>query len=155
MRVAQVWTRLEQAHSGAGGGRDRRRQRRREDEGGRIAANGVDERGVAGDIAAERAKALGQRALDHVDLVHDAGLFANAAAARAVHADRVHLVDIGHRAVTLGESGDFGDRRDIAVHRIEALEHDQLRPIARRDQQLFEMGEVIVAEDLASRRATA
>ena len=133
MRVAHVRTRLEQAHGGAGGGRDGRRQGRREDEGRRVAANGVDQRGVAGDIAAERAEALGQRALDHVDLVHDASLFANAAAARAVHADRVHLVDIGHGAVTLGQRGDFRDRRDIAVHRIKALEHDQLGPIARRD----------------------
>jgi hypothetical protein len=31
---------------------------------------------------------------------------ADAAAARAVHADRVHLVDIGHRAVALGEIAD-------------------------------------------------
>ncbi len=41
------------------------------------------------------------------------------------------------------------DRRDVAVHGVKALEHDELRPrrIGRR-QQLFEMRHVVVAEDL-------
>ena len=40
------------------------------------------------------------------------------------------------------------DGRDIAVHRIEAFEDDELGPIARFDQQLFEMREIVMAEDL-------
>ena len=104
--------------------------------------------GVAGDIAAHRAEALGERALDHMDARHHAFAFADAAAARAIHADRMHLVDIGHRAIALGERDDVGDRRDIAVHRIEAFEDDQLGPIARFDQQLFEMRKIVMAKDL-------
>ena len=74
---------------------------------------------------------------------------ADAAAARPVHADRVHLVAIGHRVVFLGEIADRLDRRDVAVHRVEALEHDQLRPLARLcGEQLFEVFRVVVAPDL-------
>ena len=44
----------------------------------------------------------------------------------------------------------FDKRRDVAVHRIEALAGDQLRPVGtRRDQELFQMRHVVVAEDLA------
>ena len=39
------------------------------------------------------------------------------------------------------------DRRDIAVHRIDALERDQLGPVAGSLQQLLEVREIVVAED--------
>ena len=80
--------------------------------------------------------------------MHHAVALGDAAAARAVHADRMDLVDIGHGVVALGEIADRVDRRDVAVHRIDALERDQLRPVARRLQQLFEMREIVVAENL-------
>ncbi len=74
---------------------------------------------------------------------------ADAAAARAVHADRVHLVDIGHGAIARGEIADAVHRRDVALHGIEAFEYDQLRPARlRRGQKLFEMRHVVVAENL-------
>ena len=79
--------------------------------------------------------------------MHRAFALGDAAAAPAVHADRVHLVDIGHGAVLIGEVADGVDRRDVAVHRIDALEDDELRPLAGRCQELLEMGEVVVAED--------
>ena len=56
----------------------------------------------------------------------DAVALGNAAAARAVHADGMDLVEIGQRVVLVGEVADRGDRRDVAVHRIDALEGDQL-----------------------------
>ena len=74
---------------------------------------------------------------------------ADAAAARPVHADRVHFVDISHGVVALGQIADRVHRRDVAVHGIEALEHDQLRP--RRIgglEQLFEMLDIVVPPDL-------
>ena len=114
---------------GGCGRADRRRQGGGEDETGRIGANGVDNLGTCRDIAAEAAEGLGKRAFQDVDAVHDAVTLSNAAAARAVHADRVHFVDIGHRAVFLGEIADLRKRRDIAVHRIKALADDQLRPV--------------------------
>src|SRR5215471_12206783 len=74
----------------------------------------------------------------------------DAAAARAVHADGVHFVDIGHRIVALGEIADRSQRRDVAVHRIEALAGDQLGTVGSGGaQQFFQMREVAVAEDLA------
>jgi hypothetical protein len=47
------------------------------------------------------------------------------------------LVDIGHGAAMLGEIGDLPDRGDVAVHRVKALEDDQLRAVPGFDQQLF------------------
>jgi hypothetical protein len=44
------------------------------------------------------------------DAVHQPLALGNAAAARAVHADRVDLVDIGHRAVLVADVADLGDR---------------------------------------------
>ena len=61
----------------------------------------------------------------------------------------MHFVDIGHRAVALGEIADALDRRHVAVHGIETLEHDELGPRRiGRGEQLFEMRHVVVAEDL-------
>jgi hypothetical protein len=103
----------------------------------------------AGDIAAKAAERLGERPFDHVDPAHGAIALADAAAARSVHADGVHFVDIGHRAVTFGEIADAVDRRGIAVHGIEALEHDQLGPAGiGRSEQLFEVGHIVVTENL-------
>src|SRR5882757_4661714 len=47
---------------------------------------------------------------------------AAAAAAQTIKADRVDLIEIGHRAIALGEIADCVDRRDVTVHGIEALE---------------------------------
>ena len=105
---------------------------------------------LAGDIAAEAAERLGERAFEDVDAVHDAVAFGDAAAARTVHADRMNLVDIGHGAIALGEIADLRQRRDVAVHRIQALAGDQLRPVGTGGaQQFFQMRHVAVAEDLA------
>ena len=149
MALALGVGRLERAHRGGGGRGDARGQGRGEDELRRVGAHRVDERRRAGDVAAEPAEALGERAFDDVEFAHQAFALGDAAAARAVHADRMDLVDIGHRAIFLGQRDDRGDRRDVAVHRIEALEHDQLGALDRLGgEQLFEMGDVVVAPDL-------
>ena len=77
---------------------------------------------------------------------------------RAVHADRMHLVEIGQRIVLVGQVADRMDRRDITIHRIDALERDQLGHVrVFGGEQLFEMLDIIVAEDalLAARIADA
>ena len=137
------------ADRGQRAGGDGRRQRGGEDEARRVGADRVAAGGARGDVAAHHAEGLGQRAVDDVDAVHDAVAFGDAAAARAVQADGMHLVEIGQRAVLLGEVADRVDRRDVAVHRIDALERDDLRA-CRRDllEQLFEMLDVVVAEDV-------
>ena len=81
--------------------------------------------------------------------VHHPVALGDAAAALAVKADGVHLVEIGQRAVFLGKVADRRDRGDMAVHRIDALEHDDLRRRGgHRLEQLFEMLDVVVAEDV-------
>ena len=95
-------------------------------------AHGIDDRRLRGDIAAERSKSLGERSFDDVDLTHDAIALGDAAAMRAVKTDRMHLVHIGHRVVAARQISDPGDRGDIAMHRIETFENDQLGPLATR-----------------------
>src|SRR3954447_3530720 len=106
---------------------NRRRQRGRKDERRRIRAHRVDNSAVCRDITAERAETFGERAFDHVDAMHNAVAIGNTAAAWAVKADGVDLVHVGHRVVALGEISDRSDRGNVAVHRIEALEHYELR----------------------------
>ena len=91
--------RLQVADAGDRAGGDGRRQRGGEDEARRIGADGVAEVREGGDVAAHDAEALGQRAVDDVDAMHDAVALGEAAAARPVEADRMHLVEIGERAV--------------------------------------------------------
>ena len=96
-------------------GADRRRQRGGEDEARRIGAHRVAQRAVGRDVAAETAERLAERALDHVDARHHAVALGDAAAARAVQADRVHFVEIGHRAVALAR--DRRSRRSARCRR--------------------------------------
>ena len=114
----------------------------------RVGAHRIDDVRARRDIAAERAERLRERAFQYVDAMHLPLARANAAAARPVHADRVHLVAIGHRAVFFRQIADRLHRRDVAVHRIEAFEDDQLRPFAWFSrQQLLEMLHVVVPPD--------
>src|SRR5271166_3212502 len=84
----------------------RRRQRCREYEARGIGTHRVDERGAAGDIAADATERLSKRAFDYIDTVHDALALGNASSACAVHADRVYFVHIGHRAIPVGQITD-------------------------------------------------
>ena len=118
--------RLEVANAGECAGGDRWRQRRREDEARGVGADRVAEVLAAGDVAAHNAETFGQRAVEDVDARGLAVAFGYAAAARAVHADGVHLVDVGERVILLGEVADLFDGGDVAVHRVHALECDQL-----------------------------
>ncbi len=148
--------RFEVADRRGGRGADRRWQRGREDEARSIAAHGVADRRTCRDIAAKAAECLRERTLEHVDTPHYALLLGHTAAPRAVHADRVHLVGISHGAIAVSEIADALDRRDVAVHRIERLERDQLRPLGcGGPQQLFQMRHVVVAEDLLLRAGLA
>jgi hypothetical protein len=61
----------------------------------------------------------------------------------------MHLIYVGHGAVALREVADAVHRRDVAVHRVESLEYDQLRPPRRlRRKQFFEMTDVVMAPNL-------
>ena len=58
------------------------------------------------------------------------------------------LVEIGHRAVLFGDVADFLDRRDVAIHRIDRFEGDDLRHVAAIfRQQPVEILRIIVLPD--------
>src|SRR5690606_34429575 len=99
----------------------RRAQRRgqggSEDELRRIGADRVDDGAVGGHVATHHAITLSERTLNDVDALHQAVTVGNAATARAIHAHRVHFVDIGERTELLGEVADFLDGGDVTIHR--------------------------------------
>jgi hypothetical protein len=92
--------------------------------------------------------------LDHRDAVHQAFALCDAAAAWAVQADGVDLIDIAHRAMRFANVQDLGDRCDVTVHRIYTLECDQLGTIrVQRRQPAVEVAPVVVGEHLPLRPA--
>ncbi len=136
------------ANRGQRGRGDRRRQCGGENEPRRVGANRIDDRAGTGHISAKRTERLGERPFDEVDTVHDAVAFGDAAAARAVHADGVDLVEIGHRAIFLGQVADLADRGDIAIHRIDRLENHHLRGFRIvLGQQPVQILRVVMLED--------
>src|SRR5262249_7806841 len=76
-------------------GHHRGGQRGRENKAGSIAANGIAALARGGDITAHHAETLGKRAVDNVDAVSLAIALGDAATARAIDANRMHLVDVG------------------------------------------------------------
>ena len=99
-----------------GGGADCRRQSGCEDEARGVGTNCVDKGGASGDVASHAAEGLGQRSFDYVHAVHGMVTRGDSCAARAIHANRMDLVEIGHGAVSLGEIADAIDRGDIPAH---------------------------------------
>ncbi len=127
-----------------------------EDEAGREAADEVAQRGRRRDVAADHAEPLGQGAFDHRQPVGEPFLLCHAAAARAVEAHGMHLVEIGHGAMPLRYVADLGDRRDVAVHRVDRFERDQLRNVRRQaGQPPVEVGRVVMREHDLLRPAVA
>ena len=126
--------------------RHRRRQRRREDESGSMGSDCIHERAAAGDVAAKCAESFCKRSLDDVDARHHPLSLGDPGAAWPVHANGVHFVEIGHRVIALRKVADHFEWGYIAVHRIHALEYDQLRAAGRcaREQQL-QLRNIVVA----------
>ena len=150
MAHAKIGVGADMAHAGQRRRGDGGRQRRGEDEARAAGAHEVDGGRGRGDIAADHAERLGERALHDIDLVERAVALGHARAARAVHADGMDLVEIGERAVAVRDVADLADRRDVAVHRVDRFEgHDLGRRRIGAGQQLLEMGHVVVAEDAA------
>ena len=117
---------LQLADRRRGGRDDRRRQAGGEDIGAAGQADRLELRMVRHAEAADRADRLGEGADDEVDVALAALLLVHAAAVGAVEAHRMRFVAQHHRAVLLGDRDHFLERRDVAEHRIDALEHDQL-----------------------------
>ncbi|MCY1412864.1 hypothetical protein D9M71_282820 [compost metagenome] len=149
---------LEVLDAGQAAGGDRRRQRGGEDETHSEGAHGIDDHLGRGDIAADHADGLGHGALDDVHLIGHAQFGGDTGAARAVHAYGMHLVEVGEGVVALGDRDDFDDRGDVAVHRVDRLEHHDLRLVLWvAGEDLLEVRDIVVAKDPAfvGRRADA
>src|ERR1700721_3545776 len=101
-----------------GGGRDRWRQRAGEDEARSEASHKVTQRRAAGDVTAHHAETLGERTLDHGQTIAEAFAFCDPAAARAIEADRVHLVDICHGTVRVRATAESPNRTKAAAREI-------------------------------------
>ncbi len=84
---------------------------------------------LGADIGAVGAERLAERADDQVDLAAEPGRGDRAAAARPERPGRVRLVDHQPAAVAAGQLGQACQRRDVAVHREDAVGDDQ-RPAA-------------------------
>src|SRR5215470_2799860 len=97
MSVTFAAARSEVADASQSAGGENRGQRCGEDEPGRTTPEKVDHCRRSGNVAAHHAKGLAQGPLDRRQAMHGAVAFGNSTSARAVHANRVDLVDISHR----------------------------------------------------------
>src|ERR1700732_1859838 len=88
--------------------------------------------------------------------MHCAVAFGDPTAARAVTPTSMDLVEIGHRAIPLGDIANLCDGCDIAIHRIDRLEADQLRPPRiGAHQAVLKVDGVVMAENLVPGAAMA
>jgi hypothetical protein len=101
----------------------------------------------SGSLRRIRSSGLAQRDGDGIDAVERAGLLAGTAAALAEHAQAVRLVDDQPGARRGAEIGQLGERRQLAGHRVHAVDDDHDAG-ARVDagQPLAQVAEVVVAE---------
>ena len=139
---------LQMADAGQRAGGHGRRQRGGEDEAGGETADEVADRRRGSDIAADDTECLGQRAFDHGQTMAHAFAVGDAAAARAIKANAVDFVEIGHGIIGVRDVAELRDRRDIAIHRIDRLERDQLRRVRIEVAQLaLEIARIVMRED--------
>ena len=83
-----------------------------------------------------------------MDAAFDAQMLGHAAAVRAEDAGGVGFVDHQHRVMPLGQLGQFGQRRQIAVHAEQRIGDDQAAAVARGIAEQFgQMIDVGVAVD--------
>ena len=101
-----------------------------------------------GDVAADHAIALGERAFDDAEAVHDAFALGDATAARAVEAHGVDFIQVGERVVFLGHVADLRDRRDVTVHGVDGFEHDEFRQRGvEGGETAVEVGRIVMGEN--------
>ncbi len=106
---------------------NRRRQRGRKDEARRIRPYRVTHFRAGGDIAAHDTIGFCKGTVDNIDTAHQPVTLCHTRAARAVHANRVDLIDIGQGVKFVSQITDRFDRAEVAIHRINRLERDQFR----------------------------
>ena len=107
-------------------GGHRRRMRGREQKRPGAVIEKLDQRAAAGDVSAQRADRLRQRADLDVDAAVHAEVIDGAAAVPAEHAARMRIVDHHDAAEFLGERAQLRQRAEVAVHAEHAVGDQQL-----------------------------
>lgn len=60
----------------------------------------------------------------------------------------MHLIEVGESTVTPGECADIVYRSDVAFHRVDRFEGDDLRPLRSDKAKLFlKIGEIVMTPD--------
>jgi hypothetical protein len=90
----------------------------------------VDHEIVAGDEAAERGEALGERPHDQIHVVRHTEVGGGAVALRPQHARSVRIVHHQPRAVLAEHRQHLGQGCDIALHREDAVNHHERTAVA-------------------------
>src|SRR5690554_2254862 len=97
--------------------------------------------------AADSADGFADRADDEIDIVDHALIFGYAASVFADKAHAMGLINQNHGAVFLADPDHFLQWRDIAKHRVDAFEHDQLASFGRQTfQTFFQHFDIFMAE---------
>ena len=139
----------EHVERGDAGGRDRGRVRRGEQEGPGAMVQKVDEVPASGDVAAEGADRLRERAHLHVHTPVHAEVIDGAAAVLPEHAARVRIVHHHDAAELFGQIAQGGQRTEVAIHAEDAVRDQEL---ALGGRQLLQdragRVDVLVREDL-------
>ncbi len=92
---------------------------------------------------------LRHAAADHVHLVVQPEMIDGAAALPAEDAEAMGIVEHGEAPVFLGDFGEFGQARDVAFHRVNALDHEHLgHVLTHRPEHLAQIVRAVVAEAL-------
>ncbi len=104
-----------------------RRQRRGEDERPAVMLEVVDDVLAARHEAADRRQRLGEGAGDDVDLVRQPEVRRGALAVGAEDAEGVRVIDGEGGAVLLGDANQLRHVRDVAFHRVDAVDDDHAR----------------------------
>src|SRR2546430_9578778 len=100
-------------------------------------------------VASHDAERLRERPELNLDLLLDVEVRGDAPPSLSEDAFAVRVVDEYHRAERLAQIGDLVDRRDVAVHREDAVadHEDLLRPAVGLLERPFEVAHVRVAVD--------
>ena len=116
LRLAFAVTGAQMAYRSAGCSGHRRRDGGGKDKARAVAAHRIANHVTGGNITAGSSERLAKRALNDIDLgIHPAHC-GHTGTTSTIHADRMHLVQIGQRIVFFGKRGNLGNRAGIPIH---------------------------------------
>ena len=127
LRIALFARRLQMLHRRKHAGYQYRRDTGRKNKARSIGTDNIDNLLVGSNISTHHAECLAKGTFDNRHAIGNAVPLSDTTAAFAVHANCMNFVAIGQRIIFVGEIANCGNRRYIAVHRINAFERNQFR----------------------------